>query len=470
MFCFKNTYSNLPEDFYQRVLPEAHLKPELLIFNDELANRLNLDLDTYNDEDKANFLTGKKLSETSNSIALAYAGHQFGHLVPQLGDGRAVLLGELPIGDKLYDIQLKGSGRTRFSRRGDGRSSLGPAIREYLVSLYMRHINIPTTESLSVCLSGEHVQREVIHPGAVVARVAKAHIRIGTFEYFYYKKDFKNLKVLADYSISRLYPNINDDKDKYFTFFQEVSKRQLSLIAKWMSVGFIHGVMNTDNTSISGETIDFGPCAFMDIYESEKVFSSIDKYKRYSYNNQKNIIMWNLSSLANCLAALAPNVDDAIDSYEEQLEKLPSLFETYWLKEMSKKFGIHTPTQDDKILINDFLVYLEENKRDFTISFRDLPNQLDSSIEVYNRIKKRLDAQGSDLTKAIELMNKNNPEMIARNHHIEEAIFKSYQGDHSLVNKLASAYASPYKVEKANLDLKAPPNEAQVVQRTFCGT
>tara|TARA_Y100000385_G_C13083150_1_gene634978 strand:+ start:312 stop:1724 length:1413 start_codon:yes stop_codon:yes gene_type:complete len=470
MLNLKNSYSQLPDIFYQKINPEAYLKPELLVFNQDLASRLGISYDGLSKTDIANYLTGKDVINGSNPIALAYAGHQFGHFVPQLGDGRATLLGEIPVGDKLFDLQLKGSGRTRFSRRGDGRCSLGPAIREHLVSQYMKSLNIPTTESLAVCLTGEEVQREELHPGAVVARVASAHIRVGTFEYFYYQRDFKNLKALTDYSIERLFPDLKKEDDKYLSFFQEVSKRQLSLIAKWMSVGFIHGVMNTDNTAISGETIDFGPCAFMDTYEAEKVFSSIDRYSRYSYLNQRNIIMWNLSSLANCLVSIYEDSDQAIQSFELELSKLPNNSEEIWLKEMAKKLGIFDPNENDKEIIEEFLDYMEKNKLDFTITFKNLPNQLNSDNNIYKKIMNRLTNQSQNISDAIKLMNENNPEIIARNHHIEEAIAKSYQGDYSFVHKLAKAYASPYSVASEDNDLKEAPTAEQEVKHTFCGT
>ena len=295
MFDFDNSYAKLPTDFYKAAKPSSAFTPELITFNKTLATELGADFDGFSDNELAEIFSGKKLLPGAMPIALAYAGHQFGNFVPSLGDGRALLLGEIvaPSG-KRYDIQLKGSGRTSFSRRGDGCSALGPVIREYILCEAMNALSIPTTRALAAVTSGENVRREDITPGGIFTRVASSHIRIGTFEYFIYRKDIDAIKQLADYTINRHYPELNDSENKYYELFKSVSKRKLSLVAKWMSVGFIHGVMNTDNSSICGETIDFGPCAFMDNFHYDKVFSSIDRDGRYAYHNQGNIALWKM--------------------------------------------------------------------------------------------------------------------------------------------------------------------------------
>ncbi len=313
---FKNSFNQLPKQFYSKIEPEKTNKPKKVLINNSLCNELNIDYNYLDTEEGINILSGNLIHKDSDPLAMVYAGHQFGNWVPQLGDGRAHLLGEVldREGNK-YDLQLKGSGRTPYSRGGDGKAWLGPVIREYVVSEYMNNINIPTTRSLSAVLTGDNVYREETYPGAVLCRVARSHIRVGTFQYFYSRKDTKSLKILADYFIEYHFPNLEKNKNKYFELFKNVVDGQINLVTSWMKVGFIHGVMNTDNTSISCETIDYGPCAFIDNYESDKVFSSIDSMGRYCYKNQPNILMWNMACFASTLVPLLEGTEEKKSRY-----------------------------------------------------------------------------------------------------------------------------------------------------------
>lgn len=477
MINFNNTYSKLPNVFFQNVVPSSAISPEIIAINNDLAEYLNININETSNEDLANILSGKKILTESEPIAMTYAGHQFGSFVPQLGDGRAILLGEtIAKSDIRYDIQIKGSGRTQYSRNGDGKYPLGPAIREYLVSEYMNNIGIPTTRSLALTLTGDTVYRESPLQGASLIRVARGHIRIGTFEYFSHRKDIQNLKILADYSIKRFYPHVEKSLNKYLEFFKSVAENNISLVAKWMSVGFIHGVMNTDNTSISSETIDYGPCAFLDEYTGDKVFSSIDYFGRYSYNNQRNIILWNLSILANSLIDLIDeNKDIAIEKLKSELNKLPEMMDHYWKKSMMSKFGlfdINTP-YDDTVLINKFLTKLENNHLDFTNSFRGLSedilkNNLNDSF--YIDWKKRLNNQPESISESIQIMNKSNPILIPRNHQIESAIKAAYENDFSLFNRLIKAYNNPFSISANDAVLASPPTKENKIRKTYCGT
>ena len=310
-----NSYIGLPEDFYQVINPLPVKAPRIIAFNEELAEYLGLEIDP---KDAVKFFSGNSIPDNTTPIALNYAGHQFGNFVHELGDGRATLLGEIEVDKERFDIQLKGSGPTKFSRQGDGRSALGPVIREYILSEAMHHLNIPTTRALAAVLTGEHVFREEIEPGGILTRIAKSHIRVGTFEYFASRQQWDNVKLLADYTIQRHFPDIRELDNHYLELLKAVSQNQSKLIARWMGVGFIHGVMNTDNFSISGETIDYGPCAFMDEYDPATVYSSIDHGGRYAFGNQPSIAAWNLASLAGCLIAL-------IDSDSEKANELATL-------------------------------------------------------------------------------------------------------------------------------------------------
>ena len=370
MFKFDNSYSRLPENFYERIDPIAVKNPKLIRFNKLLAEEIGLDPIKDNNHLETIF-SGNVLPKDSDPIALAYAGHQFGHFVPQLGDGRAVLLGEVSNHDGFrFDIQLKGSGPTSFSRGGDGRAPLGPVIREYIMSEAMHFLNIPTTRSLAMVATDELVSRETLLPGGVLTRIASSHIRVGTFEYFAAQGDQKNLKLLADYAINRHYSNIDESNNRYQIFLESVCDKQASLIAKWMEVGFIHGVMNTDNTSISGETIDYGPCAFMDSYHPETVFSSIDHHGRYAYGNQPNIAQWNLARLSECLLPLIDNDSNkAITIAEEILDSFGRKFEDYWFSGMCEKIGLPGSKKNNRALLQDLLKLMQKNQSDFTLTF-----------------------------------------------------------------------------------------------------
>ena len=373
IFNFSNTYVKLPENFYQRVDPIPVINPELIEFNSELSNFLNIDSTKINNKNGKLFFSGNIIPEGAMPIAIAYAGHQFGNFVPQLGDGRAVLIGEIIARNKeRYDIQLKGSGKTIYSRDGDGRSPLGPAIREYLISESIHKLGIKSTRSLALVRTGEKVFRETVMPGGILTRVASSHIRIGTFEFFYYKRDFNSLKILADYTLKRHF-NTFKNKNSYIFLLRNVINSQAELVSKWMSVGFIHGVMNTDNTTISGETIDYGPCAFLDHYDPKKVFSYIDFGGRYSYMNQGKIMLWNLSKFAESIIPLLDeNLEKAKKIAIECLNEFPKKFEKSWLKEMRRKFGLTRIFSEDINIIDDFLKLMRIENLDFTLSFRNL--------------------------------------------------------------------------------------------------
>lgn len=384
MFNFTNSYLNLSDKFYQKIKPALAPNPKLVLFNDELFKSLKIDDKNYSEEELAQVFSGKKLLSGSDPIAQVYSGHQFGHFSPILGDGRAHLLGEIETPQKQkFEIQLKGSGRTQFSRRGDGKATLGPMLREYLVSEAMFNLNIPTTRSLAVVTTGEDVWREKKEPGAVLTRVAFSHLRVGHFEYFASQNDLEGLKELTQYAISKLYPELLhlNQQEQILSFFKAVCERQLHLVAQWLSVGFIHGVMNTDNTSISGETIDYGPCAFMDHFNFNQVYSSIDSRGRYSYNQQKNIIFWNLKVLASCLLPLInEDFEKAVQRIEPYLQTLENEFETLWLKTFAAKLGFQITDLKTKNLIDDFLNSLHSKKFDFILSFKKLETYLDANL------------------------------------------------------------------------------------------
>lgn len=464
MINFKNTYSKLPENFYAPVDPKSFVQAKLIKLNKELLEELQISSEDI--DQLVKYFSGQEIPDKAEPIAQAYAGHQFGNFVPQLGDGRAVLLGEVISNEgQRYDIQLKGSGITPFSRGGDGKSSLGPVLREYIVSEYMHNLDIPTTRSLAAISSGEQVFRDGPTPGGVFTRVASSHIRIGTFQYLACRGDIEGLKVLADYSIDRHYPSLVEDNDKYLKLIEEVAKRQASLVAKWMSVGFIHGVMNTDNMSISGETIDFGPCAFVDEFKFNKVFSSIDRYGRYAYNNQIKIAQWNLYRLAECLIPIIDKDEDkAIELIQNKLENCIPFYDKFWLEEMAKKFGIEEAIESDRELINDWLTYLEENELDFTISFREISEDLDSHPKFKERILSR-HSEGSNT-----LMLDTNPVYIPRNHQIEKLIELAYEEDYSLFQKMLEVIEEPFNRRDELNEFEKAPQKEERVTATFCGT
>lgn len=474
-----NSYHKLGNDFYKEQLPDKIKNPELILFNQDLAKKLNFDLD-QNQENLADIFCGNKILENSKPIALAYAGHQFGHFSPQLGDGRAILLGEIK--DKngeLFDIQLKGSGRTYFSRGGDGKCPLSAAIREYIVSEAMYFLKVSTTRSLALVKTDEFIQRESFAPAAIITRVAKSHIRIGTFEYFAGKNDLKNVKNLADYSISRHYQKCKKDKNPYLSLLKEIIKSQADLVSSWMSIGFIHGVMNTDNTSISCQTIDYGPCAFLDEYEENKSFSFIDKNGRYGFSNQKNIILWNLTRFAETILPLIDeNIENAIKLAKKELDKFPKLFDEIYFKKMAKKIGIFDFKTSSKDLVLEFLDILQKNKLDFTNSFRSLSDVLKGDVDFYikdltwkNKWIERLKKQKLNFEEIAQKMDKINPILIPRNHVIERIIQKcTINDDFSELKEFIKIVEKPFQNLQDYKKYYQSATQNERVVNTFCGT
>jgi uncharacterized protein YdiU (UPF0061 family) len=482
---FNHTYQNLGSEFFEASQPAFFSEPNLIKLNTELALNLGFDFNQYSEIELAKIFTGQKLLVGANPISTVYAAHQFGHFVPILGDGRAMLLGEVKGKcGQLFDVQLKGAGPTRYSRRGDGFSALGPVLREYLVSEFIHRLNIPSTRALAAVATNQKVYRESALPGGVFTRVAKSHIRIGTFQYFWASKNFSALKSLLRYSIERHYPEILnknfEEKDYSLLFLQNVIKRQVSLVSSWMSIGFIHGVMNTDNMTISGETIDFGPCAFMDYFDYQQVYSFIDRNGRYSFINQPNILGWNLSRLADTLIpqfVQDANISEAeaIKIFNLELEKIPTLFENELISKFALKISMtHLEFVEQKNIVLNFLDLLAENKIDFTSSFRflsgalrgnraDLPNTLIPFFDHWSTFI-------NDKFESANQMDAINPVYIPRNHLIEEFITAAYNNDYSLFHKMNEVLESPF-VEVNGLERFArPPTKEQIVQNTFCGT
>ena len=383
-----NSYIGLPEEFYQVVNPTPVRNPKTLIFNEDLADSLDIKL---KDEEVSNFFSGNGLPEDSVPIALNYAGHQFGNFVQQLGDGRAVLLGEINAKDGTYDLQLKGSGKTMFSRQGDGRSALGPVIREYILSEAMYYLGVPTSRALAAIATGEHVARETFEPGGVLTRIAKSHLRVGTFEYFASRQQLNDVKMLADFAIQRHYPEIRETEKHYLELLKKVATNQSKLVSKWMSIGFIHGVMNTDNFTISGETIDYGPCAFLDEYHPGKVFSSIDQNGRYAFGNQPSIASWNLASLAGCLIAfIDKDSDKANELATEVLDNFSKETNQRILDLMCEKIGLNGGKKENQTLLRNLLKIMMDNEADYTITFRNLSKVLfEDSDEFFNQFSEK---------------------------------------------------------------------------------
>ena len=485
---FDNSYARLPKSFFECIKPTPVKEPKLVRFNKLLANEIGLNIIDDNDI-LSNIFSGNIVPEGSEPIALAYAGHQFGYFVPQLGDGRAILLGEVVDNDGCrFDIQLKGSGQTSYSRSGDGRAPLGAVIREYIISEAMHSLNIPTTRSLAIIVTGELVSRETLLPGGILTRIASSHLRVGTFEYFAASGDHENLQLLADYAINRHFPNIKKSKLRYQTFLESVCDRQAALIAKWMHVGFVHGVMNSDNTSISGETIDYGPCAFMDSYDPATVFSSIDHHGRYAYGNQPNIAQWNVACLGECLLPLIhPDRNKAIGIAEEILDSFQDKFRKYWLSGMYKKIGLTQNEPEDINLLEQLLELMKENKTDYTLTFRYLSDAIEndtgnSNFEKQflsqNKIskwlvswRKRLKIQSTSFKKIKMSMQKENPAFIPRNHRIEKAIYEAVDNnDYSYMDHLILLLNKPYQDQPDNSEYMHPPEKPDHNYQTFCGT
>lgn len=488
-FLFDNSYARLPEIFYARCKPAPVSAPRLIAFNRPLAEQLGLDAGNTDPALLATLFSGNQLAEGAEPLAMAYAGHQFGNFVPQLGDGRAILLGELIDRDgHRFDIQLKGAGRTPFSRGGDGRSPLGPVLREYLISEAMHALGVPTTRALAAVLSGDTVHREERQPGAILTRVAASHVRIGTFEFFAARRDTEHLQALADYVIGRHYPEAADSQNPALTLLDRVIQRQAELVAHWMSIGFIHGVMNTDNMTISGETIDYGPCAFMDSYHPETVFSSIDHAGRYAYRMQPAVAQWNLARLAESLVPLIDaDQSRAIELAKASIAEFNSRFQNSWLGHMRAKLGLQSQQPDDPQLINSLLDAMANNQVDFTLLFRRLSEVSDGGEnqqpirELFSRATdwdnwypqwaQRLQLEGSEERQRVTAMRACNPAIIPRNHRIEEAIDKARQeNDLSGFERLREMLARPFADDPESATWLSPPAPGAGVFQTFCGT
>ena len=476
---FDNSYLRLPALFFTRTEPGKVQAPELLIFNDALAKELGLSPEQLKTPSGAAMLAGNVLPPGSEPLAQAYAGHQFGHFA-MLGDGRAVLLGEQMTPDgKRTDIQLKGAGRTPYSRGGDGRAAVGPMLREYIISEAMHALGIPTTRSLAVTKTGETVLRETGLPGAVLTRTGESHLRVGTFQYAAKWGKKEDLKALADYAISRHYPQLAGRENPYLSFLEEVIKRQSALIAAWQLNGFIHGVMNTDNMTISGETIDYGPCAFMDAYDPETVFSSIDTQGRYAFGNQPLIAGWNLARFAESLLPLIhENPDQAVSLAQDRISSFMDLFRQKWLNGMRSKLGLFKEEKDDGALVQELLGIMKEAGADYTNTFRaltlgtEVPAGLSCSPAFAGwrqRWEERLKRQAEPEEEAKKLMRKNNPSVIPRNHRVEEALAAAEGGDYKVMGKLLDVLADPYGYKEEQEPYTEVP-ESEGLYRTYCGT
>ncbi len=477
---FDNTYSKLPDPFISNTSPIPVKSPELIILNDNLSKQLGLNFSLINKKELSNLFSGNTLPEGSKSIAQAYAGHQFGHFT-MLGDGRAVLMGEhISKNNERFDIQFKGSGQTPFSRNGDGRAALGPMLREYIISEAMHSLNIPTTRSLAVVKTGEDVVRESILQGAILTRVASSHLRVGTFQYVAMRKNESELKTLVDYTIERHYPNIKKSKNKAVDLLKVLIELQIDLVVNWMRVGFIHGVMNTDNMSISGETIDYGPCAFMDTYDPKTVFSSIDEFGRYAYFNQPSITKWNLARFAECLIPLIDtNKEKAIEVATELINSFDKSYETKWINMMRDKLGLFGQDQKDQVLILDLLTWMHKNKADYTNTFCFLMDENFQYNKIYNdenfltwkeRWKERLKLNNNTPEKYLSLMKSVNPLVIPRNHKVEEVLESANNNDLSPLKKLINVLEKPYEKTKENIDYQSPAPVSDKKYKTFCGT
>jgi serine/tyrosine/threonine adenylyltransferase len=474
-----DSYARLPDRLFARVSPTPVTAPHLVVLNHPLAKHLGLDPAALNEN--TGWFTGNTLPPGAAPIAQAYAGHQYGHFVI-LGDGRAILLGEqlTPCGER-FDIQLKGPGRTPFSRRGDGRAALGPMLREYIISEAMHALGIPTTRSLAVAVTGEPVFRETTLPGAVLTRVAASHIRVGTFEWAVARNDLDALRALVDYTLQRHYPELKDAEHPVPALLQAVIERQAALIASWQLVGFVHGVMNTDNMALSGETIDYGPCAFMDAYHPATVFSSIDHHGRYAYGNQPSIAQWNLSRLASALLPLMHEDEkEAVDMANEILRTFPNHFGTQWLAGLRAKLGLFNGEPGDEALANDLLGAMQEHGADFTNTFRDLSGDVMTNTLLaaatefqswHARWRERLSRQTQSQEEVRALMRRRNPAFIPRNHKVEEALSAATgSGSLSIMKKLLDVLTQPFDYSRDMPEFSTPAPSSGQPYQTFCGT
>ena len=488
---FENSYARLPEHFYAKQGAQPVESPAWICLNRSLAAELGIDPVVLAGPVGLDVLAGNRSPDGAEPLAMAYAGHQFGHFVPQLGDGRAILLGEvIDVNGVRRDIQLKGSGRTAFSRGGDGRAWLGPVIREYVLSEAMHALGVPTTRALAAVRTGETVIRETPLPGAIITRVASSHIRVGTFQYFAAQGDVEAVRTLADYAIARHYPGLRGGDEPYRAFLKAVSQGQARLIAKWLQLGFIHGVMNTDNTAISGETIDYGPCAFMDEYHPQKTFSSIDRRGRYAYDEQASIAQWNLTRLAETLIPLLdPDEGRAVETAKSVLDDFASIFREEWLRVMRGKFGLLTQEEADSGLIGEFFGLLERREADFTESFRALCELAEGPSEPGAVLLKhtlgddpewkpwqkrwlgRLDRQRPGRADAARSMKGYNPAVIPRNHLVERAIREAVEDiGTGYLDKILEALSRPYADQPEGSPWIVPPRPEERILKTFCGT
>ncbi len=477
---FDNSYSRLPNVFFSSQNPTPVDSPELVILNEPLADSLGLSVEKLKSEDSVAVFAGNRIPEEAFPLAQAYGGHQFGHF-NMLGDGRAILLGEqiTPQGER-FDIQLKGPGRTPYSRGGDGRAALGPMLREYIISEAMHALGIPTTRSLAVVTTGELVYRETALPGAILTRVAASHIRVGTFQFAAVWGTPEDLKELADYTIKRHFPEIETAENRYVALLQGVIRRQAELIAQWQLVGFIHGVMNTDNVTISGETIDYGPCAFMDEYDPATVFSSIDRNGRYAYGNQPPIGGWNLARFAETLLPLFHDDEEqAVKIAQDEISRFTELYRSKWLAGMRAKLGIFNEEEKDEAIIEDLLNMMQRNRADYTNTFKALTfDKAEDTVlagtpefaEWYERWQARLRRQEESKDASQQLMLNSNPAVIPRNHKVEEALEAAVQGNYSVMERLLKVLSRPYGHLPEQAEYCTLPAPSGQPYRTFCGT
>lgn len=495
-FHFDNTYARLPEHFHARLNPRPVAAPRLLKLNDELARNLGLDPDLLTTPEGVEILAGNRVAEGSEPLAQAYAGHQFGYFVPQLGDGRANLLGEVTGQDGVrYDIQLKGSGPTPFSRRGDGRAALGPVLREYLVSEAMAAQGVPSTRALAAVTTGERVVRETMLPGAVLTRVAASHLRVGTFQYFAARNDTEGIRRLAEYAIARHYPEAASAQRPFRALLEGVITRQARLVAHWLLVGFIHGVMNTDNMSISGETIDYGPCAFMEAYDPEKVFSSIDLQGRYAYSNQPKIALWNLTRLAEALLPVLEgeeagedgSAEAALASARDALAAFEPQFHAAHLAGLRRKLGLFAEHEGDALLAEDLLNRMAAQRADFTLTFRRLCEELSepqggagarslfADPEAFDawaaEWRRRSEAESVSVEERAAAMRLANPAFIPRNHFVHAALEAAVvHQDLQPFEQLLDVVSRPFEDRPEMERYATPARPEECVTQTFCGT
>ena len=479
-FQLERTYSKLPGVFFSKLSPTPVSSPKILLFNQKLADEIGLDLSVLSEEERTQLLSGNLVPKGIEPFAQAYAGHQFGNFT-MLGDGRALMLGEhlTPSGQRL-DLQFKGSGRTPYSRGGDGRAALGPMLREYLISEAMHALGIPTTRSLAVVATGESVYRESELPGAILTRTAGSHIRVGTFEFASLHEDKAMTQALLNYLIDRHFPEIREEENKALSVLRAAIDQQIDLITHWMRVGFIHGVMNTDNMALSGETIDYGPCAFMDVFSPDTVFSSIDHRGRYAFANQPYVAQWNLARLAESLLPLIHDErQDAIAGAEDSLNAFEPAYKDKWLAMMGTKLGLAEADKQDERLVTDLLDWMHSNGADYTNTFRDLGRQVLPENQLYQsetfetwhrRWQERLGGEGRSLDSSLSLMRSVNPVVIPRNHKVEEALQAGEEGNLNPFRNLLKALESPYEEADHLAPYQVPPKPSEKVHQTFCGT